>query len=73
MLVDTVSGFKCVLGQMVKSFFDCVLVRAGKCRVDQIATVRTALRDLQLIAIFNGALDLVNVAEIYHRIDPLAK
>src|SRR5450755_3528879 len=58
--------------QVVEALLDRVLVRAGERRVDQIAGVRMALMDIDAGAVLGGAADLVDVAEVDHRVDALA-
>jgi hypothetical protein len=46
-------------------------VRAAEGRVHEIARPRAALGHRQLVAVLGGALDLVEVAEVDHRVDAL--
>ena len=53
----------------VEALVDGVLVAAGERGVDQIAAVRVALGHGQLVAVLDGAADLVDVGEVDLRVD----
>ncbi len=55
----------------VEALVDGVLVRAAERRVDEVARPRLALRHGQLVAVLDGALDLVDVREGDLRVDAL--
>ena len=58
--------------QVVEALLDRVLVRAGERRVDEVAGVRVPLVHVDAVAVLGGAPDLVDVAEVDHRVDALA-
>ena len=58
--------------QVVEALLDRVLVRAGERRVDEVARVRVPLVHVDAGAVLGGAPDLVDVAEVDHRVDALA-
>ena len=55
-----------------EALVDGVLMRAGERRVDEVAAIRMALVNRDLIAVLDGAAHLVDIAEIDLRIDALA-
>src|SRR5689334_10135659 len=63
----------CVGLQRLEPLLDGVLVGAGEGGVDQVARVRMARVDRQLIAVLDGATDLVDVGEVDHGVDALAE
>ncbi len=54
-----------------KGLLDGILVRTREARVDEIARIRVTRMNRQLVAILDGLLDLVNVAEVEVRRDAL--
>ena len=70
-LVDRYAGRRGVALHPVEALLDGVLVRAGEGRVDQVAAVRVPLVHRQLVAVLDGAADLVDVAEVDLRVDAL--
>ena len=72
-VVDRHAGGLGVGAQRVEALLDRVLVRAGEGGVDQIAGVRVALVHGQLVAVLDGALDLVDVGEVDLRVDALGE
>ena len=66
----------CVLGvggHRLEALLDGVLVRAGEGREDEVAAPRVPLADGQLVAVLDGAPDLVDVGEVDLRVDALAE
>ena len=59
--------------QRLEALLDRVLVRAGERGVDQVARVGVAGVHRKLVAVLDGAPDLVDVGEIDHRVDALAE
>src|SRR4051794_33250559 len=59
--------------QRREALVDRVLVRAGEGGVDQVAAVRVPLVDADLVAVLDGAADLVDVGEGDLRVDALAE
>ena len=59
--------------QGLEALFDRVLVRAGERGVDELARVRVARVHRKLVDVLDGAPDLVDVAEVDHRVDALAE
>ena len=57
----------------VEALVHCVLVRAGESGEDQVAAVRVALRNAQLVAVLDGTADQVDVGEINLRVDTLGQ
>src|SRR6185436_1986521 len=55
-----------------QAFLDSVLVRTGKSREHQFATVRMARVDWQLVAVLDGADDRIDVRKIQSGVDSLA-
>ena len=59
--------------ERLEALLDRVLVRAGERGVDQLARVRVAGVHRELVDVLGGAADLVDVAEVDHRVDALAE
>ena len=57
----------------VEALVDGVLVGAGERGEYQVAAVGVALRNAQLVAVFDGAADLVDVGEVDLRVDALGQ
>ena len=57
----------------VEALLDGVLVRAGEGGVDEVAAVGVARVHGQLVAVLDGAADLVDVGEVDLRVDALAR
>ena len=55
----------------LEALLDGVLVRAGEGGEDEVAAVGVALAHRQLVAVLDGAADLVDVAEVDLRVDAL--
>ena len=60
------------LFERLEALLDRVLMRAGKGRVDQFAGIGVARVDRQLVAVLDGAHDLVDVGDDQTGIDALA-
>ena len=72
-VVDRHAGGRGVPLQRVEALLDGVLVGAGEGGVDQVAAVRVALVHRQLVAVLDGAADLVDVGEVDLRVDALGE
>jgi hypothetical protein len=59
--------------ERLEALLDGVLVGAGEGGIDQVARVRVARVDRELVAVLDGATDLVDVGEVDHRVDALAE
>src|SRR6185437_864630 len=57
----------------LEALLDPVLVGSGERGVDQLARVGVARVHRQLVGVLSGAADLVDVAEVDHRVDALAE
>src|SRR4029077_10326958 len=57
----------------LEALLDAVLVGPGERGVDQVARVGVARVDRQLVAVLDGATDLVDVGEVDHRVDALTE
>src|SRR5207237_4778283 len=62
-----------VPGQPVEALVDGVLVGTGERRVHQVTGVRVPLVHRQLVAVLDGAADVVDVREVDLRVDALAE
>ena len=69
---DGLACLGCPPLQVVEALLDRVLMRAGERRVHEVARVGVPLVDVDAVAVLGGAADLVDVAEIDHRVDALA-
>ena len=58
-----------VLCQCIETFFDCILMAAGKRGVHQVACVGLPFGHGQTVAVFGIAPQSVDVAEVKHRVD----
>ena len=63
-VVDRYAGLGGVALERLEALLDRVLVRAGEGGVDQVAAVRVARVHRQLVAVLDGAADLVDVGEV---------
>ena len=57
----------------LEALLDCILVGSREGCVNQIATVRGAFRNRQLVAVLDGSLDFIKLTEVDVRIDALAE
>src|SRR3954471_2771743 len=72
-LVDGLAGRFRVGLQRREALVDGVLVGTGEGGVDQVAAVRVPLVHAELVAVLDGAADLVDVGEVDLRVDALAE
>ena len=49
---------------MFEALLNGILMRARECSEDKVSSVWVALRDAKLISVFNGAANLIDIAEI---------
>ena len=57
----------------LEAFFDGVLVGAAKRGVDKVTSPRASLVDGQLVAVFRGAFDFIQVTKINLGVNPLGE
>ena len=72
-IVNGVASSFSISLEVLKALLDGVLVATRERCVDKITAVGRPLRHRQLVAVFDGSLDFVNVTEVDHRINALVK
>ena len=60
-MLDVNTGILGIGLHSIEPFIDCILMRSGKSREYEVATIWVTFVNRDLIAVFNGATDFIDI------------